>query len=324
MPLPKYCYDLMTNWLQFCRSMAGWVIAISAIIVASALLGRWVSVADPANLFAPYALVIGALALFGLMLLRPLRRAALIVGFPLLIAYGLDLTHILSRDQTAGSLGGSGRSIRVVSVNLSKDNPTPLALAHWVRQKSPDVIVLLEASGRSGIVPKWLAHDYPYQQSCARNGRCSTIIMSRLPPTRMIPFAHGDAENRKALSSAAIIFPDFAVVGVHLSRAFSATRQRAELAELAQDLAPLGRHLVVMGDWNASPLMYDMRQFGAETGLTNVGGIRPTWPQLALLPFDQIWVGQNVGVVASGSGPALGSDHHPVWLQFRAGTINGA
>jgi endonuclease/exonuclease/phosphatase (EEP) superfamily protein YafD len=315
----------MTNWLQFSRSISGWVMAVSAIIIASALLGRWVSVADPANLFAPYALILGAFALILRVLLRSGRRLALLVMIPLLLSYGFDLTRILLHDQMVARLGSSGRLIRIVSVNLSKDNLTPLALALWVRQQSPDLIVLLEASGQSEIVPNWLARDYPFQQSCARNGHCSTIILSRLAPTQMIPFAHGDSENRKALSAAAMVFPDFSLVGVHLSRASSVARQRAELAELAQGVGPLARRrLVVVGDWNASPLMYDMRKFSVETGLTNVGGIRPTWPQIALLPFDQIWVGQDIGVVASGSGPALGSDHHPIWLQFRAGTTNGA
>jgi endonuclease/exonuclease/phosphatase (EEP) superfamily protein YafD len=315
----------MTYWLQFRRGAAAWVMAISAIIIAVALFGRWVDVADVANLFAPYAFIVGAIMLTLRVFLGSVQRASLLVLILLLCTYGVHLTSILPYYQTVAGFGGSGRSIRVVSVNLSKDNPTPLTLANWVRQQSPDVIVLLEASGRSEIVPEWLARDYPFQQSCARNGHCSTIIMSRLAPSRMIPFARGDSENRKALSAAAMEFPDFALVGVHLSRAFSVARQHAELAELAQDVAPLAhRQLVVVGDWNASPLMHDMRKFGAETGLTNVDGIRPTWPQIALLPFDQVWVGQEVGVIASGSGPALGSDHHPIWLQFRAGTTNGA
>jgi endonuclease/exonuclease/phosphatase (EEP) superfamily protein YafD len=213
---------------------------------------------------------------------------------------------------------------KIVSFNAWTDNKSPTLSASWIRRQKPDIVVLVEAKGRSAILPDLLARDLPYQASCALRIPCSTMILSRVRPSQVIFFARGDVENRKVLSAFAMRFAEndnagATVVAVHLSRPLPLGRQRVELASLQERLVKFDTaKLIVAGDFNSTAHNTAFTDFARALAL---GEASPglTWPTTAVhagapsvVTIDHILTGRSFGVVDVRTGPMVGSDHRPV------------
>jgi endonuclease/exonuclease/phosphatase (EEP) superfamily protein YafD len=92
------------------------------------------------------------------------------------------------------------------------------------------------------------------------------------------------------------------------------------MKELAQFVRRIDGALVLAGDLNTSPWSQSFRAVRVATGLVPAGTLTPSWPAWPLaLPqvaLDHIFVSQELAVAASGIGPAVGSDHLPVWAKL--------
>jgi hypothetical protein len=92
------------------------------------------------------------------------------------------------------------------------------------------------------------------------------------------------------------------------------------VAALAQLVRHIDGPLVLAGDLNTSPWSNAFRKLRATTGLAPASILMPTWPAWPLaLPqvaLDHILVSGELAVAAAGTGPAVGSDHLPVWAQI--------
>ena len=78
--------------------------------------------------------------------------------------------------------------------------------------------------------------------------------------------------------------------------------------------------LVLAGDLNTSPWSNAFRKLRAVAGLAPASTLMPTWPAwpvaLPQVALDHIFVSPELAVAAAGTGPAVGSDHLPVWAQL--------
>ncbi len=300
-----------------------WLVSLAGLVAAKVC--EWLPVLELVFLVVP------VLAVTALVSLWPVMASASDSGTRFVIATGTFACLGVVGVDAAVSLspGRSGvppaKPFVIVSHNVFKENPTPARALDWLRAANPDMIVLSEASGKAATIPQQLADHYPFRVTCSRNGRCSTMIVSRVAPTRMIPLARGDAENRRALSAAAMVFEAdgrrLAVVGVHLSRGTDHRKQQAELGTLAAALIGMNpTDLVVAGDFNASPLMPRMQRFARRLAIRPTSGLTRTWPangwMPALFPFDQLWASPRLGARLSRVGPAGGSDHMPLTLEI--------
>ena len=93
------------------------------------------------------------------------------------------------------------------------------------------------------------------------------------------------------------------------------------MRRLAQFVRRIDGPLVLAGNLNTSPWSQCVPQArGLATGLAPAATLMPSWPAwpLALPQFalDHIFVSAELAVAAAGTGPAVGSDHLPVWAQL--------
>jgi hypothetical protein len=93
------------------------------------------------------------------------------------------------------------------------------------------------------------------------------------------------------------------------------------MAALARFLRRIDAPLVLTGALSTSPWSSAFRRLKAATGLVSARVLMPSWPAWPLaLPqvaLDHILVSPDIAVAAAGTGPAVGSDHLPVWAQLR-------
>jgi Uncharacterized protein conserved in bacteria len=299
--------------VAFRLTIALFVACILTVIAAS--LGGLHEVLDLASLAAFPAAVVAALA--GAVLLI---RAPSLVWRVLVIGCLLTTTPVFIAVRGQPSVCRD-RSSALKIAWLNAHNPGAAApISDWIDAEAPQIVGLAEVGPRSASLRKHLEKRYPYRLSCLKNGRCSTMLYSVLAPASGRSLAHGDPEDRKALSAVymAIGAADgtaFDVVALHLSRPLPMGRQASELAKLEAEVDP-SPGAIIMGDFNMSPRMKILQNFAASRGLTVTRTPQPTWPTelmgrktKGLWQIDHLLIGKAWDVAEIRVSPDLGSDH---------------
>lgn len=217
----------------------------------------------------------------------------------------------------------AARALRLVQFNAFKDNATPATAARWIAEQAPDIVTLDEALGASRAVVDRLSAQYPYRVSCLSRMRCSTVILSRVAPLASGGLAHGDPENRKALSATWARFASaggpVTVVAVHLVRPWPWGDQAASQQQLTAFLKTCDPHrTIVVGDFNLTPWNVELHRQDAAIGLARLTHGIPTWPALrpgwlpvpAIMPIDHLYAGDDWTLASLRRSPWLGSDHY--------------
>ncbi|MDQ4421425.1 endonuclease/exonuclease/phosphatase family protein [Sphingobium sp. DEHP117] len=217
--------------------------------------------------------------------------------------------------------------IRIVTFNAWFANHDPEGAARWILAQQPEAVILQEVGWRSRVLLTQLALQYPYVVTCRGSRPCSTVMLSRRKPLDMRGLAHGDADNRHALSAAIMRFPEYTLVGVHLSQPWPMGAHKRELRWLASELRGVPRHrLVVAGDFNATGWSMTMRDAASMLCLTAAPSDRASWPAPssglrvpAILDIDHALLGRGWGAARMERGPDLGSDHYPFVITLNLG-----
>lgn len=220
-------------------------------------------------------------------------------------------------------------TIRVASVNVQVDNPTPEKVVPFVRAADPDLLMLVEATGsRWRPVLAEIAKLYPYQAPADRHAGAPVLLFSR-HPVREAGVIEPDAGRRPYLR-AKIVVADrvLTVVGVHPTSpspkdASDSRVRNLQLDHIARSSRDADRPVIVMGDFNTSPWSPHFRDLLAAADLRNAAeghGWIATWPAWlwpARVPIDHVLLSGPLGVASIRRGPSTGSDHYPLIADLR-------
>lgn len=208
----------------------------------------------------------------------------------------------------------------VASANVNLRSRSTQALAIWLAQEKPDVVVLLEVSPAYATGLRALG-DYPFQRIVAQDDPFGIAVLSRYPlqQIEVIEDAQGIAHIEAQLqwhgrSIGIIALHPMPPLSPHYHRMRNST-----LSTLAKQAAASGRPTVVAGDLNATPWSSAFSGL-AQLGLRRASGLAATWPAALQgwigIPIDQVLVSRHWAVVARQVGPQLGSDHLPVLVRL--------
>lgn len=203
----------------------------------------------------------------------------------------------------------------IASANIQYRNPDTRALVEWLRTEKVDVAVVLEVAPAHVRELEAMA-DYPHRRVVPDDGAFGIAVLSRHPLAEI-----------KVIEAAGI--PRIEAV-VHLPRGrirltalhpmpplttedhFARNRL---LRALAAAGAASGEPSILAGDLNATPWSSAFAGL-SDRGLRRATGLAATWPAAAAglmgIPIDHVLVTRQWRVVASRTGPDLGSDHLPV------------
>ena len=220
----------------------------------------------------------------------------------------------------------SGQRLAVLALNTWHRYGDAVRLERYLATGPADVVVLSEFGPDKRHMLAGLKSVYPFQVACADRWSCSLALLSRLPfeaagVGRIASDGKGHGQDD---------MPDFVwaklgargtVIGTHLHRPsrdpWLHERQVSALARLVRHIEG---PLVLAGDLNTSPWSNAFRKLRAATGLVPTSILTPSWPAWPLaLPqvsLDHILVSPELAVAAAGTGPAVGSDHLPIWAQI--------
>jgi len=213
---------------------------------------------------------------------------------------------------------GLGRPFTVLSLNAWHQHSDPRRLEDYLRTGPADVVALSEFGPNRRPLLARLKQIYPYQVDCADAWSCSLALLSRHP------FAASGAVP-SAAAMPAFVWARFngalTIVGTKLHRpSRDPWLHERQMTALTQFIQRIDGPLVLTGDLNTSPWSSAFRKLRSTTRLVPASMLMPTWPAWPLavpqVALDHVFVSPELAVTASGTGPAVGSDHLPVWARI--------
>ena len=262
--------------------------------------------------------------LFGVaVILLALRRrlAAAIFGALALVNLGVILPLYWGGD-TAPPAGI--RPVRVMLANVHRANRDFAAVAAAVRRFAPDMVVLEEVDER------WLAELEPAMVGyrCTKEPRTDNFglaFFSKFPVIQAKVIYIGGAEVPSIMAEVETPQGRVTVLATHplppLGREYSRWRNE-QLAKLPRWVRGASSPVLLLGDLNCSPWSPSFSRLLRESGLKDSArgrGVQPTWPSnnfFLRIPLDHCLYSPAITVVRREVGPAVGSDHFPLIVDF--------
>ena len=222
---------------------------------------------------------------------------------------------------------GPGHDISVLALNTWHDHGDPSRLADYLANVEADLVVLSEFGPNKRAMLGQLKAARPFQVDCADEWACSLALISRLP------FASAGA-GHIAEGKLAFVWARLAggatVLGTHLHRpSRDPWLHEQQMLDLVEFIGRIPGPVILAGDLNTTPWSKTYRTLRRVAGLVPASTLRPTWPAWPLaipqVALDHIFVSADLTVTAAGTGPAVGSDHLPIWaiVQSRASFERG-
>jgi endonuclease/exonuclease/phosphatase (EEP) superfamily protein YafD len=231
--------------------------------------------------------------------------------------------------QLAKVAHASTESLTVLALNSWHRLGDQQRLEHYLITAPADVIVLSEFGPDKRPMLARLRETYPFQVECADRWDCALALISRrsLTASGVGPLG-ADHQAGAAKPMADFVWAkvgglggSLTIIGTHVYRpSRDPWLHQRQMEALSGFLRNIEGPLVLAGDLNTSPWSNAFRQLRAATGLAPASILMPTWPAWPLpLPqvaLDHILVSSDLIVAAAGTGPAVGSDHLPVWAHI--------
>jgi endonuclease/exonuclease/phosphatase (EEP) superfamily protein YafD len=221
-------------------------------------------------------------------------------------------------------------TIDVALFNILFDNPRGAEIADALIATPADIAVILEAAPLADYLDR-LSSAYPYQIGCGQ-GRCDTLILSRLPFRHATWLGPAYATTRLAQVEVETVVGPLTLFAAHWTRSFFSTLRGQEATALIRaglkHVRAGGGPFIVVGDFNAAIWDPSLMRVTRRLALRGAGGWTPTWPaRLSAigLQIDHILVGPGVGVAGLEALPdSLGSNHRGLRAKLFMTTASGA
>jgi len=165
---------------------------------------------------------------------------------------------------------------------------------------------------------------YPYSQIRMQE-EYGIALLSRIPFEHVDIKIIGKAGLPSIIARFTINGQRLTLIGAHTLSPTSPTRAEnrdQQLVALAQFVSEQEDSIILIGDLNITPWSPFFTDFLRNSGLRDSRegfGLQPTWPTWfppAWIPIDHALVSSNVVVHHRSIGPAIGSDHYPVIIDF--------
>lgn len=217
------------------------------------------------------------------------------------------------------------KGTKIVSINLLSNNNDAKKVIDYINSTSPDILILLEYNPKWQSLLKSTTDSYTYQKSEVRNDNFGIGYFSKIESeTAVLNFDNTKIPSIK--SNVTIHDKLVTILATHplppVGQAQFDTRN-LHLKSIADRRKDFSEHLIVAGDLNTSSYSKHFNDFLKKANLNdsrNGLGIMPTWPSNYMFlqtTLDQFLVSDKVNVIKRDTGPNVGSDHLPIFMEFR-------
>lgn len=272
-----------------------------------------------------YTLTLGGFTLI-LLALRQWRWPALF-GVCALFNAALVAPAFREDGPTAPATAESQPTLRALLANVNAENRDSERLQRLIAESDPDLILLLEATPWLLDRLRNLGERYPHRAAEPRDDLFGIALFSRHPLAHSQIVRFGDADSPPAIVATITVGErPFILIGAHPWPPVSAELaegRNEQLRALANRVRQSQRPLLVLGDLNLSPWSPWFSRLLADSGLRDSRrgrGIQPSWPAgwwPLWIPIDHALFSEDIRIRQREIGPAIGSDHYPVIVDFQ-------
>jgi len=254
-----------------------------------------------------------------LLIRRRIRFAGLLAAFILWNVKILLYPAAPLAAMPGQSMDPPGRRLRLANFNVYEGNKSYDSTLGWLREVKPDVAVLTEFTSPLQDGMQSLQAGLPHHAGSPDPGANGIAIYSRYRILRSETLHLGHVRRMLLTTVIDVDKREITLFAVHplppTSR-FAAHERDAYLSELGRMVQRTQGPVIVAGDLNATPWSHAFNELLA-ADLT-VSHFTPTWPAgwgPLGMPIDHV-LSRGVRIAELRAGPALGSDHLPVFAEI--------
>jgi len=262
-----------------------------------------------------------ALAALGLCVLAGLTYAGAWVYITLLAVLLLNLSQFAAFIPGGQSELPAGPPLKILQANVLKLNQDTTRLRQLIATEKPDIIMCAEVTPLFATLFADLAGAYPYGiVEAEEKSSYGMVLLSRLPFATIESLSFDGAGKRAMAAQLMFDGAMLDIVSIHPAtpNRDMASRDR-EFAALAKRYEKRHEHLIIGGDFNATPYCQAYKALIKNLPLKNARegrGLMGSFPVFLPTPFlkipiDHILVGDALRVTSCRLGPDIGSDHLP-------------
>ncbi len=304
-------------WLQYLAIACCAAQLVATVATAAARL-HWVF-----ELACHFHLQHALAAVVPLGVLLSLRRRWLAcVPFALLVYHLWILAPVLPAWQTTAP---EEHGSRLLVANVLTSNPHKEKVRAMLRETDPSIVILLETNQAWSDALEDLDAVYPHSYKVPRMDNFGMLLFSRAPVRSLQKHLVGEARLPLLVAEIEHDGRDLTVIAAHPLPPVSSRAARERLTYLraiAEHARRAKGPVIVAGDLNitsGSPYFHDLLAAGELRDSRRGFGPQPSWPGFIWplrMCIDHVLVSEEVQVHNRQLGPATGSDHLPVIIDF--------
>ena len=301
-------------------TLLGTCVSAGAVACVATLLGfagRFWWVFDLFSHFrVQYLLSLSLVVLLTLLARR--FRASGVLGLFAAANLACIFPYYLPVDSTVHS---GSTALRFISLNVHTANDRFDLVKQLMRDRDPDVVLLMEVNAEWIEAMEELRPVYPHQQVEPREDNFGIALYSKRAFTTCGIVYLGRAEVPSVVGEVEVAGRRLTIVGTHplppMSAAYTAFRND-QLDAVAQYMAAATGPKIVMGDLNTSPWSHCFGRLLSRAELADSSrgrGVHATWPTNLIwlrIPIDFCLVSDGIVVNDKQVGTDVGSDHFPL------------
>ncbi len=285
------------------------------------IFGAWHVALDATNHFRPHFIAFSAIGL-GLAWFVDGKKA--LAGAAACLVLNLAIFAAFLPDRAPDHNGSDQAKLSLATFNVWGRNKQLDRLETFLRERSPDVVVLQEVRPKMIDLLDGLRDIYPYQTNCAAALYCGLALLSKHPidaPETLIRQPNGTPIVRARVLVPSNSGPTpLTVIGTHFQVALPYLNQFQDKQHLIEYANSIEGNKVIVGDFNATPWSHVVHDIAARTETKLIHRFLPTWPAIAIpaqFPIDHIFVSDGISYETVRRDHVKGSDHRPIVAEMK-------
>ncbi|QND47780.1 endonuclease [Rhizobium lusitanum] len=245
----------------------------------------------------------------------------------LLVVFGVGLavhSVLMLREHAASPATetDAGKSFKLLSFNIENSNfENGAGIADFILSSNADVVEIFEAEPIKAELQR-ISDIYPYRIGCGvMTDDCDSLLLSKRPFQTQDMRSLGSLwRNRFILATIDMGGQPVNFASAHLSKPYFDEFHADELSILGPILRQIHGPLILAGDFNASVIAPDMRDFLKDTELSHAFPEPATWPVMAGaygIAIDHVFARAPLRLISVRQIPdAMGSNHFGLMTEF--------
>lgn len=304
------------------RQLFRTVLITTALVILCSLLGYLGSYHWILDLFSHFKIQYLFLLLFGVLILIFYRWKVAFLFIPFIFIIILEISPLYVAEKNGGESRELDR-IELVCINLLSSNGSFEEVEKFISEQDPDILVLQEYTQLWQIMLEPSLDIYQYRLAIPRADNFGIAVYSRVQIDKLQELQTGRSGLPSIMGKVRTGDSELTIIATHplppVGPNHTAERNE-QLLKLGEFLSDSKEEGLIIGDFNTSSFSHVFKRLVEDYNLQdsrNGFGHLATWPSWfppMKVTLDHCLVTSGIEVLDRGVGPAIGSDHLPIYL----------